>query len=38
MGVGGGGGARVGVGGRSGGKCLISREIEGDGALRAGGL
>jgi hypothetical protein len=38
MGVGGGGGARVGVGGRFGGNVLIKREIEGDGALRAGGF
>ncbi len=33
-----GGGARAGAGGRFGGKVLITREIEGDRALRAGGL
>ncbi len=38
LGVGGGGGARVGVVGRFGGKALILREIEGDRAQRAGGL
>ncbi len=38
LGLGGGGGARVGVGGRFGGTLLITREIEGDRALRAGGL
>ena len=37
-GLGGGGGARVGAGGRFGGNVLITREIEGDRALRAGGL
>ena len=37
-GLGGGGGARAGAGGRFGGNVLITREIEGDRALRAGGL
>ena len=37
-GLGGGGGARAGAGGRFGGKALITRKIEGDKALRAGGL